>query len=91
MKKTIWKFALKITDRQSFEMPIDSQILTMQVQKGIAFLWILCDPKEKKETRYFETFGTGHSIHYDMGIDRNYIGTYQIFDGSLIYHVFESL
>jgi len=89
MEKTIWKFELSIKDNQKIEMPIGAEILTAQVQKEILCLWALVNSTSEKEIRYFEIFGTGHPVNYDMGTNRKYIGTYQLQDGSLVFHVFE--
>jgi hypothetical protein len=89
MKKVIWKFELETTDNQEIEMPIGAEILTMQTQNEIPCIWALVDPKAEKETRTFEIFGTGHPIYYDMGVSRNYISTYQLHGGTLVFHVFE--
>lgn len=89
MEKTIWKFELITTDKQTIEMPIGAEILTVQTQNETPCLWALCDPTVQKEMRSFEVFGTGHPVRYDMGVDRAYIGTYQLQGGSLVFHVFE--
>lgn len=91
MEKTIWKFVLKTIDKQELEMPYESEMLTVQTQHGIPCLWALVNPEADKEVRHFEIFGTGHPITCDMGIVRAYIGTYQIDDGALIFHVFENI
>ncbi|MCH8067808.1 MAG: hypothetical protein IID16_00845 [Candidatus Marinimicrobia bacterium] len=89
MEKTIWKYSLEIRGTQTLEIPEGAEILTVQVQDGIAFLWVLVDPDEQKEKRYFEVFETGELIIYEMGLGRNYIGTFQLFSGNLVCHVFE--
>jgi len=90
MIKTIWKYPLKATDSQNISMPKGSQILTVQTQFDVPCLWALVDPAEKNtEARLIETFGTGHDLHYDMGASREYIGTFQLHEGQLVFHVFE--
>ncbi len=89
MKKTIWKFQLELTDNQKIELPVGAEILTVQTQNETPWFWALVDPSAEREIRTFEVFGTGHPIHYDMGIDRNYIGTYQVSDPNYVFHVFE--
>lgn len=91
--KTIWKFKLNEGDRQVISMPKNAQILSIQSQYGEPCMWVLVDVKDdvELEDRIFETFGTGHEIHYDMGIDRTHIGTYQVAGGSFIGHVFERI
>ena len=87
MNKAIWKFELEVTDNQVIEIPIDSEILTAQVQNGKPCLWALVNPTKNKEKRFIEMFGTGHEI--DMNVNRNYLGTIQLHDGLFIVHVFE--
>ena len=91
--KTIWKYELETIDQNKIEMPIKAEILTVQIQHGTPCLWVLVDPdldpNNDKETRYFEVHGTGHIIRDDIVSTRNYIGTYQLNGGALIFHVFE--
>lgn len=89
--KKVFKYELETNDFQEFKMPKDSEILSIQTQKNTPCIWALVDPEEKLEQRFFRIYGTGHDINYDMGISMKYIGTYQLFDGSLIFHVFEVL
>ena len=89
MKKTIWKFELETTDKQTLKMPVGAKILTVQTQNEKPCLWALVDPNAEKEDRFIEVFGTGHPIGCDMGVDRKYISTYQLRGGSLVFHVFE--
>lgn len=89
MKNTIWKFELEVTDNQFISIPKNAEILSIQTQNNSPCIWAFVDPKEEKEERCFEMFGTGSEIHGDMGIYRKFIGTFQINEGSLVFHVFE--
>jgi hypothetical protein len=85
--KTIWKYQLVIQDSQPLTMPKGAEILTVQVQNNIPCIWALVDPDAEIEHREFCMFGTGH----DFGlIDYKYIGTFQIHEGLLAFHLFES-
>lgn len=85
--KTIWKYELKNTDRQIIEMPANAIVLTVQVQYGGPCLWAIVNPNTKlKETRSFNIYGTGNPVPQSPGI---YIGTYQLCEGQLVFHVFE--
>ncbi len=88
MGKVIWKFDLEAKPEQQIEMPIGAEILSMQMQGDQARLWALVEPEAKKETRTFEVIGTGQLIPDE---DRIFIGTYQVFNGDLVFHVFEKL
>ena len=92
MKKTIWKFKVDVfADNFIIEMSNDAEILCIQNQHEKPCMWVLVDPDQEKEERYFEIFGTGHPVHCDMGVDRTYIGTYQLDSGRLVFHVFERI
>ena len=84
----IWKFELKL----EVEMPINAEILTIQVQHGNVYLWAIVDSEDQeREIRIFENIGTGHTIPDDIGVNRKYIATYQLEGGALVYHVFERI
>lgn len=86
--RTIWKFKLQTTDEQKILMPKGSEILTVQIQDGEPCLWAMIeDSNSETEKRYIEVFGTGNPI-VSHG-PRNYIGTYQLRGGELVFHVFE--
>jgi hypothetical protein len=85
--KKIFKYVLKTTDVQSVEMPKGAEILSIQTQNDDPCIWALVDPEQEMEYRIFRIFGTGHDV---MGDDTlNYIGTYQQYGGSLVFHCFE--
>lgn len=88
MSKTIWKYELKTTDVQQVYMPIGAEILTVQTQLERPCLWALVDPQAEKETRGIMIYGTGHPVPTEP-YPHKYIGTYQLSDGSLVFHVFE--
>lgn len=89
MNNTIWKFELETKDNQTIQIPKDAEILTAQIQKGKLCLWVLVNPELEKEDRNFEVFGTGHKMPLVQNIIRNYISTYQLQGGNLVFHLFE--
>lgn len=83
--KTIWKYP--INPRQNkIEMPIGAQILSIQTQRGNPQMWALVDPNNRKETRIFQVYGTRWDIQDFPG---KYIGSFQVEEETLIFHVFE--
>jgi len=84
--KRIFKFPLQITDIQKINMPKDSTILTVQVQKGTPCLWALVDTDKEAEERFIRIIGTGHPVPENI---LRYIGTFQVLEGTFIGHVFE--
>jgi len=91
MNKTIWKFQLQVLDTQFIWIPKNAEILSVQNQNESLCIWALVNPTEETEERCFEVFGTGHEVGCDMGVDRKFIGTFQMNKGSLVFHLFERL
>ena len=81
--KTIWKYS--ITDRpcQEIEVPLNAEILCVQLQDNIPTLWALVETEEPKRIFDILTYYTG-----DCWIDKKgqYIGSYQL--AGCLYHVF---
>lgn len=86
--KTIWKFPLAAQAINEIEIPAESEILTVQSQNELACMWALVNPHARKEKRKFAVFGTGHTIPDNIKKE-NYIGSFQLQFGALIFHVFE--
>ena len=91
MELTIWKFQFLPNDRITIEMPVAAKILSLQVQNDIPCIWAVVDPKAQIETRTFIMFGTGHQINVDLQQRYNFIGSFQMMNGHLVFHLFEEL
>jgi hypothetical protein len=91
MAKAIWKFPLEVTDVQTVTMPFGSTLLCVQTQREVPCIWALVDadahPSELREARRIRIIGTGHTFHdsAEFGV---YVGTFQLRDGALVFHVF---
>ena len=85
--KTIWKYELQVAGEQKINMPHNSRILSVQVQDIHPCIWALVDTERVLEERTFRIVGTGYPI--DFSTDK-YIGTFQQFNGKLVYHLFET-
>lgn len=87
---TIWKFILQITGEQTVMMPIDAQLLSIQMQRGNLCVWAKVETDGKLEPRKFEIIGTGHPIPSLVGTGqrRDHLATVQA-DMGLVWHVFE--
>lgn len=87
----IWKYETPFEEKFSIKMPQQGKILSVQLDEktNIPCIWVLVYPNLPLEERVFELFGTGHPIHNDMGIEREYIGTYQYQNGEFVGHLFE--
>lgn len=84
--KKIFKYPFEVTDYQTITMPKEAEILCVQVQNGVPCIWALVDTLSMPVDRYFSVYGTGHPVYNDAS---EYIGTFQINDGSLVFHLFE--
>ncbi len=84
----VWKYQLRVADQQVIEMPEHAIVLDVQTQYGQPCIWALVDPKALLESVSIRTIGTGHEVPDGQRLD--YIGTYQLADGSIVYHVFSA-
>ena len=85
---TIHKYRIETTDTQSILMPKGAEILTVQVQYGEPCLWAKVNPSNDMTLRTILTAGTGHEL---PSTRTEYIGTYQLLGGDLVFHVFEEI
>lgn len=83
----IFKFQLAVDDIQDVDMPTGCAVLSVQAQRNVPCIWAMVDPNAPKIRRRFRTYGTGHPME-DAGAFPHYVGTYQLQNGSLVYHVF---
>ena len=86
--KTIYKYEIS-PHKLRLEMPKGARILAAREQFENICIWAEVDTEQPQETRYFEVFGTGHAMHEDMGVSREYLGTAVLGGGALILHVYE--
>jgi hypothetical protein len=89
---TIYKYPLRVDDRQKVEMPRGARVLCAQVQLGSPCVWALVDENETaKDTVILLTYGTGHYMSPTQAKDNEYVGTYQLAGGDLVFHVFRDV
>lgn len=86
--KTVWKYPIKTADAFELTMPEDAKLLTVALQFNEPTLWALVDPEARKVQRGFRVAGTGHPMSDAAGLA--YVGTYQMADGHLVFHVFDA-
>jgi hypothetical protein len=87
--RTVWKFALEVTDEQEIEMPEGAEILLVAQQNPINTstldLWALVDANGPRVKRKFMVHGTGHPVT-EGG---THIGSIITAGGALVWHVFD--
>ncbi|MEI9479634.1 MAG: hypothetical protein WCO26_24110 [Deltaproteobacteria bacterium] len=87
MNLKIWRWHLKYLDEQTLVMPGGAQLLSVQIGRGgTPCLWALCDTDSPDESRTILFYGTGNPIPEKPG---RYLGTFQLGEGQLVFHVFE--
>jgi len=89
--KRIFKYDVPVADHFELELPLNAEVLTFQSQRGSFYIWVITDDEEglNDERRYFRLAGTGHDLTEDSPKIKKYIGTAQIADGGLVFHLFE--
>lgn len=87
----IYKYPLRIVDRQTVMMPDGARILSVghQGDAGDLAMWARVDPSAKLQPRYFVIHGTGHPCEATDA--SRFIGTVlmQMHGAPLVWHVFE--
>ncbi|KKK90993.1 hypothetical protein LCGC14_2717450 [marine sediment metagenome] len=83
----IWKVPLEITDEQKIALPKGARILSVQAQADVLCLWALIDPDATPRDFTIRIFGTGHPADDAVGLE--FIGTTQMLDSALVWHVFK--
>lgn len=81
----IWKYVLKIDDRQKIYMPTESEILSAQMQRDNLCLWALVDESKIQVDREIAIYGTGNPMPENPG---KFISTFQL-SNSLVFHIFD--
>lgn len=82
----IFKQTLKIEDTQTLLLPFNSKILSLQTQRGIPVIWYECEEQNSLTPFVLDTYPTGANLPENHG---TYIGTYQLQDGDLVFHVYK--
>jgi len=85
MMDYIWKYPIKVTDKQFVRMPRGSKILSAQVQGEQVYIWASVRSDNVMVDRCITIIGTGMRIH--IGQYGVHIGTIQK-DG-FVWHIFD--
>ena len=84
----IYKYTLEVVDQQVVIMSYDAKMLSAQMQNGQLQLWALVDETSTaKKSVTIAIYGTGNPMPNKPG---EYISTFQMADGKLVFHVFHS-
>jgi hypothetical protein len=86
--RAIWKFPIDVTDTQHVSMPSGATIRYLAMQGDAPCLWVEVYPEAEPELRTICIYGTGHPITHFSG---NYLGSFQMRGGALVFHAYEAL
>lgn len=87
--KTVYKYPIDPSDYYfTIELPEGARVLCVQSQQDEPMIWALVDPGAKSEKRRFLMAGTGQPIKEQSQLGQ-YVGTFQLRHGSLVFHVWE--
>lgn len=84
--KTIHKQTLQIVDSQTLMVPTRAEFLSVQMQRGVPCIWYKCDDTRGMEPREIAISGTGHDMSHCDGF--RFLGTIQLHEGQIVFHVF---
>lgn len=90
----IYKKELALTGIQTVLLPVEAEIISLQIQKGVPCIWYSFtedeEEEEEQENVTLVTMGTGET--YDpFNKKLIYIGTYQLHGGNFVGHVFKEV
>jgi hypothetical protein len=87
--KTVWKFDAPINDDFDLLVPFGAQVLCVQNQHDRPCIWFTVDPDQSRVYRHFHWAGTGHRLLQNVVLQ--YIGSVQMLQGDLVFHLFEEV
>jgi len=86
--KTIWKFPIKVTDRQTIEAPGIGRILHIGLDpSGGACAWAEVDTDDPPTQVALDIYGTGNPMPPALPGSRRHVGT--IFSGPFVWHAYQ--
>ena len=86
--KAVYKYPIAVADVQDIDLPSGAQILSFQIQHDQPCIWALVDIERGMKSRRLHMVGTGHRREEEFFAGK-YIGTAQMLDGQLEWHLFE--
>lgn len=84
--QTIWKYEVPVIDRFEVPLPVGAVVLSVQCQRGTPCIWVQVNTNNPGMMRRFGVFGTGNPMPEVVG---NYVGTFQLNNGTLVFHLYE--
>lgn len=84
----IFKYVLETVGSQIIDVPLGAKFLSVNSQHDKLCLWAIVDPDQEKRERWgVEICGTGLSADHVVDGTYQFIGTYVVNHGLLVWHV----
>lgn len=88
--KVIFKYQMPVLERFTMKLPAGAEIIRMEDQGGMFWLWAVVDTNAPMEDRFFHAYKTGAAI--DPNFNLKYIGFCAVFvQMELGLYIFEAL
>jgi len=91
--RKIYKYTIETTDVQTIKVPklagvnsFTEQFLKVDVQKEKPCIWCLVDTMEEEQEITLHVVGTGNPM--PLLSKDNYLGSYMLYNGELVFHLF---
>ena len=75
--RVIFKYQMPVLEQFSMDLPAGAEIIRMQDQGGMFWLWAVVDTDAPTETRQFRAFKTGAAMPRDLNL--RYVGFCAVF------------
>lgn len=92
--RKIYKYPIETTDTQIIKVYglsgancFKEQVLDIDIQKGTPCIWCFVDTEKEEQDIVIRIVGTGNPMPLLSKSD--YLGSYTLYDGSLVFHVFQ--
>jgi hypothetical protein len=89
--KRIYRYQLPVVDAPVLRLPLGAEVLSVGPPRdggGDLDVWALVNTEAVSIRREFRVVGTGNPLPDDLG---RFVGTVPLYDGALIFHVFEAV
>lgn len=75
--KVIYKYQMPVLERFEMKLPVGAEIIRMQDEGGMFWLWAVVDTNSELEIRKFHAYKTGAEINPNLNL--KYIGFCAVF------------
>ena len=83
----IFKYSVDYSDTFDLDLPKHWVFLHVDTQGDEPFMWLLVDPEDEVERHTFYVRSTGQPF---TGQEGDYLGTFLLANGTLVFHLFDS-